>query len=144
MLSWMPTGGILISAHGSGYYCINPRAAHSLRSRCWGWLLQYFEGHQHSHGGGCFLNFGTNESSYLAAITPASAPLLHGSDRDIPLFACGRLMRCWCTEELRWAWRKVCIIAKNVSFTECADTSERKVKCVFYAVLYVESSWGQV
>lgn len=57
VLSWMPTGGILIPVQGGRYYSINPRAQHSVRSRCWGWLLRYFEGHQHSHGGGRFGGF---------------------------------------------------------------------------------------
>lgn len=57
VLSWMPTGGILIPVQGGRYYSINPRAEHSVRSRCWGWLLRYFEGHQHSHGGGRFGGF---------------------------------------------------------------------------------------
>lgn len=57
VLSWMPTGGILIPVQGGRYYSINPRAEHSVRSRCWGWLLRYFESHQHSHGGGRFGGF---------------------------------------------------------------------------------------
>lgn len=111
-------------AWSSAYHSINPRAVHTWRSRCYGWLSRYFGVLKATNLDMEVGNFGILEPGaewiiLFSCHYPSPCSLLQESDSDVSLFACGRLMCCDAQRSGGGCEEVSALLQENASCTEC-------------------------